>query len=121
MVNNNLKDDDKPMDSVPALSYKTEQERAFHISKAAEQQEHTRPNGENIEATAVYGTEDNGVINIPLQYDPQALTELDLWSSSFYPISLHGLCYDLKLKRLSDKTTLVLSNTRELDRVPSTK
>ena len=30
-------------------------------------------------------------------------------------------CYDLKLKELSDKTTLVLSNTRELDRVPSTK
>ena len=30
-------------------------------------------------------------------------------------------CYDLKLKGLSNKTTLVLSNTRELDRVPSTK
>ena len=28
-------------------------------------------------------------------------------------------CYDLKLKGLSNKTTLVLSNTRELDRVPS--
>jgi len=27
----------------------------------------------------------------------------------------------LKLKVLSNKTTLVLSNTRELDRVPSTK
>ena len=27
----------------------------------------------------------------------------------------------LKLKVLSDKTTFVLSNTRELDRVPSTK
>ena len=32
-----------------------------------------------------------------------------------------GFCYDLKLKGLSDKTTLVLSNTRELDRVPKTK
>ena len=30
-------------------------------------------------------------------------------------------CYDLKLKVLSDKTTLVWSNTRELDRVPKTK
>ena len=30
-------------------------------------------------------------------------------------------CYDLKLKVLSDETTLVLSNTRELDRVPKTK
>ena len=31
------------------------------------------------------------------------------------------VCYDLKLKVLSNKTTLVLSNTRELNRVPSTK
>jgi len=30
-------------------------------------------------------------------------------------------CYDLKFKGLSNKTTLVLSNTRELDRVSSTK
>ena len=30
-------------------------------------------------------------------------------------------CYDLKLKGLSNKTTLILSNTRELNRVPSTK
>ena len=31
------------------------------------------------------------------------------------------MCYDLKLKGLSNKTTLVLSNTRELNRVPSTE
>ena len=30
-------------------------------------------------------------------------------------------CYELKLKELSNRTTLVLSNTRELDRVPNTK
>ena len=36
-------------------------------------------------------------------------------------ILLTVYCYDLKLKGLSNKTTLVLSNTRELDRVPSTK
>jgi len=30
-------------------------------------------------------------------------------------------CYELRLKGLSDRTTLVLSNTRELDRVPKTK
>ena len=30
-------------------------------------------------------------------------------------------CYESKLKGLSSETTLVLSNTRELDRVPSTK
>ena len=90
MVNNNLKDDNEPMDSVPALSYKTEQERAFHISKVAKQQEHMRPNGRNSEATAAHGTEDNDVINIQLQYDLQAPTEPDLWSGSFHPILLHG-------------------------------
>jgi len=31
------------------------------------------------------------------------------------------LCYESKLKELSNETTLVLSNTRELDRVPSPK
>ena len=31
------------------------------------------------------------------------------------------MCYDLKLKGLSNKTTLVLSNTRELDRAPDAK
>jgi len=30
-------------------------------------------------------------------------------------------CYDSKLKGLSNELTLVLSNTRELDRVPNTK
>ena len=30
-------------------------------------------------------------------------------------------CYELKLKGLSDRTTFVLSNTRELDKVHSTK
>ena len=30
-------------------------------------------------------------------------------------------CYESKLQGLGDETTLVLSNTRELDRVPKTK
>ena len=30
-------------------------------------------------------------------------------------------CYDSKLKGLSNELTFVLSNTRELDRVPNTK
>ena len=51
-------------------------------------------------------------------------------SRNSYPIamfqrgSLHEpyfICYELRLKELSDRTTLVLSNTRKLDRVPSTK
>ena len=35
--------------------------------------------------------------------------------------SIDYQCYESKLKGLSNETTLVLSNTRELDRVPSTK
>ena len=34
---------------------------------------------------------------------------------------VHLWCYDSRLKVLSQETTLVLSNTRELDRVPSTE
>ena len=40
-----------------------------------------------------------------------------LWSFLFQD----NYCYDLKLKVSSNKTTLILSNTRELNRVPSTK
>jgi len=47
----------------------------------------------------------------------------DYHSINYWIIYLVSIlrCYDLKLKELSDKTTLVLSNTRELNRVPSTK
>ena len=87
MVHNNLKDKD---DSTSELSYETEQERALRISKAAKQQEYTRTKDGNIETTAVYSTEDKGIINIQLPYNPQALTKLDLWSGSFYSISLYS-------------------------------
>ena len=36
-------------------------------------------------------------------------------------ISTKAKCYDLKSLEWDSKTTLVLSNTRELDRVPKTK
>jgi len=35
--------------------------------------------------------------------------------------NVDGSCYDLKSLEWDNKTTLVLSNTRELDRVPSTE
>jgi len=35
--------------------------------------------------------------------------------------SAEGRCYDLRSLEWDNKTTLVLSNTRELDRVPSTE
>ena len=38
-----------------------------------------------------------------------------------YPKEYTYYCYELKLKELSNRTTLVLSNTREPDRVSSTK
>ena len=34
---------------------------------------------------------------------------------------INSVCYGLKPLGLDNRTTLVLSNTRELDRVPSTK
>ena len=36
-------------------------------------------------------------------------------------LQLNPNCYDLKSLELDKRTTLVLSNTRELDRVPNTK
>jgi len=39
----------------------------------------------------VHDTHNESIINIQLPYDPQALIEPDLWSGSFYPISLYGL------------------------------
>ena len=36
------------------------------------------------------------------------------------PSTVHIYCYDLSPKTLGQKTTLVLSNTQELDRVLST-
>ena len=38
-----------------------------------------------------------------------------------WPTSKRVKCYDSRLKVLSQETTLVLSNIRELDRVPNTK
>jgi len=90
MTLNNSKDNDVPMDASPELSYETEQEKAFCISKVVDQQDHMRTKDGNIEATVAHGTHDESVINIQLPYDPQAPTEPNLWSSSFHPISLHG-------------------------------
>jgi len=43
-------------------------------------------------------------------------------TSSVMKLAVNGvICYDSKLKVLSNELTLVLSDTRELDRVPSTE
>ena len=109
--NNDMVIDDDFNDSSPALSYEDEQERAIHVSKAADLQNNTRPqcNSLNVanstsqhvlnedhqsntgnkvtKATTSYKDE---VINIQLSYDSQAPTEPELWSGLFHPISLHS-------------------------------
>ena len=72
------------------LSYETEQEKALRVGMAANQQETSRPMDVNNEATPSHVQHEDDVINIQLPYDPQAPTEPELWSGSFYPISLHG-------------------------------
>ena len=72
------------------LSYKTEQEKAMRIGKAIIQQDNTRPQASNNEATPSHVIHKDEVINIQLPYDPQVPTEPELWSGSFHPISLHG-------------------------------
>ena len=67
---NNSKDDDNPIDASPELSYETEQEKIFHISKTADQQNHIRTKDRNIKATAVHSTYNESTINIQLLYDP---------------------------------------------------
>ena len=50
----------------------------------------------------------------------QKMTELIIRNYQ-QPRITRDICYESRLKRLSQETTLVLSNTRELDRVPKTK
>ena len=50
MVNNGMDINKRPVESTPALSYDTEQEKAIHISKVAKQQRNMRPKGRNLEA-----------------------------------------------------------------------
>ena len=42
-------------------------------------------------------------------------------SSTFIILIISCYCYDLKSLEWDNKTTLVLSNTRELNRVPNTE
>ena len=51
----------------------------------------------------------------------EALYILVAWSILHIIVKNSASCYESILKGLSKEATLVLSNTRELDRVPSTK
>jgi len=67
---------------------------------------------------------DNKVKIIQDWLEPKKVKDIQsfLGFANFYHRFIFNyLCYELRLKVLSDRTTLVVSNTRELDRVPSTK
>ena len=76
------------------LSYETAQEKEIRVSMAANQQTNqqapTRPLSGINEATPTHGQHEEDDINVQIPYDINAPTELDLWSGSFHPISLHG-------------------------------
>ena len=57
-------------------------------------------------ATQVHTSHKDEVINIQLLYDPQAPTELELWSGSFHPISLHGSIEHFTLDAKNIKVSL---------------
>ena len=51
-------------DLTPELLYETVQEKVFHISKVADQQEPTRPMGGNSEAILICTLNEESIINI---------------------------------------------------------
>ena len=90
------------------MSYKDEREKESHLRKEAETTTNLRPQDGNNEASSIQSNHGNhilldsrriqtpcvdndNVINIQLPYNPNGLTEPDLWSGNFQPISLHGL------------------------------
>ena len=92
------------------LSYETEQERNIRVSMATNQQTNqqapTRPLSGNNEANPTHGQHEENVINIQIPYDPNVPTEPELWSGSFYPISLHGSMEHFALDSKNIKVTL---------------
>ena len=88
------------------LSLEIEQEKALRISMAANQQITTKPMNVNNEAPSSHVHHEDDVINIQLPYDLQALTEPELWSGSFHPISLHGSIKHLISDSKNIKVTL---------------
>jgi len=60
-------------------------------------------------------------VSIELTVKPTHVSYITEMNNTSALQGLEPSCYDSKLKVLSNETTLVLSNTRELDKVPSTK
>jgi len=72
------------------LSYETEQEKALHTSKAADQQDPMRPTTGNNKASPTHANHKESIFNIQLPYNTNAPMEPDLWDRSFHSISLYG-------------------------------
>jgi len=120
MEHNNTTIENINMDNVsPGLPYETTQKKAIWVSKAADtnnnavtmiQQQHVPyeyPNTTSAHSpNMTLAHSDNTVINILLPYGPNALTEPDLWDSSFHPISLHSSMEHLALDAKSIKDLL---------------
>jgi len=109
MANNGMDVDPDPPTDSPALSYKMEQEKLLCFRKAAETLNNMRlQNGNNKVSpiqleragcaipnkpkpcAAAPSNDNDNIINIQLPYDPNALTEPELWSGNFHLISLHS-------------------------------
>ena len=90
----------------PELSYETEQEKALHVSMAADQQETMRPRDGYNKAPPTYTTHKESIINIQIPYDMKTPTKLELWSGSFHPISLYGFIKHFALDSKNIKITL---------------
>jgi len=144
MEHNNTTIEDVDMDNVsPRLPNKTIQKKAIWVSKMAG----TNNNAvttiqqcvphEHSNTTLVYGPnttlayslnmtlahDGDAVINIPLLYNPNALTEPDLWDGSFHPISLHGSMEYLALdtKNIKDSLNFITKyiSNKQIDLVRS--
>ena len=107
--NNAMNEDINIDDNSLALSYETFQKKAIQVSKAVDPQTNTLNQCSNLNTpilnsqhvsvkhsilnstyVQIMYLSNNMVINIQLLYDPNALTEPELWDGNFYPISLHG-------------------------------
>ena len=69
MTTNNANNNNDPVNASPKLSYETEQEKAFYVSKAANQQDTTRSTGNNNKASLTHSIHKESAINIQLPYD----------------------------------------------------
>jgi len=106
------------------LSYETTQEKTLHLSKMAENQTNMKPTQVNLtfnicpqhdfanysSLTPPHGStaqnEESAFINIPLLYDPNTLTDSEIWNGGFHLISLHSSLEHIALDIKSIKDSL---------------